>query len=134
MPRAGSPSELDAGRRYAIHRPWTAAVRAHGAASGSVPAMGRGRFIALEGIDGSGTTSQRGALAAALRARGHTVLETYEPSDGSIGQLTRSRLATDARPLDRRALALMFAADRLDHVANEIEPALDAGQVVLTDR
>lgn len=96
--------------------------------------MSRGRFIALEGIDGSGTTSQRGALAAALRARGHQVLETNEPSSGSIGTLARARLSTQARPIDRGALALLFAADRLDHVATEIEPALAAGQVVLTDR
>lgn len=96
--------------------------------------MGRGRFIALEGIDGSGTTTQRGALAEALRARGHVVLETNEPSSGSIGRLARERLAQGARPLDRGALALLFAADRLDHVASEIEPALAAGQVVLTDR
>ena len=96
--------------------------------------MGRGRFIALEGIDGSGTTTQRGALAEALRARGHVVLETNEPSSGSIGRLARERLAQGARPLDRGALALLFAADRLDHVASEIEPALAAGQVVITDR
>lgn len=96
--------------------------------------MTRGFFIALEGIDGSGTTSQRGALAKALRARNHTVLETCEPSTGSIGALTRARLATDAVPLDRRALALMFAADRLDHIATEVEPALAAGTIVLSDR
>lgn len=96
--------------------------------------MGRGRFIALEGIDGSGTTTQRGALATALRARGHVVLETNEPSSGSIGRLARERLAQDATPIDRGALALLFAADRLDHVRTEIEPALADGQVVLTDR
>lgn len=96
--------------------------------------MDRGVFIALEGIDGSGTSSQRVALAAALRERGHEVIETYEPSSGSIGRLARERLATDATPLDRRALALLFAADRLDHVATEIEPALAAGTVVVSDR
>lgn len=96
--------------------------------------MSRGRFIALEGIDGSGTTTQRGALAEALRARGHVVVETNEPSSGSIGRLARERLAQGAASLDRGALALLFAADRLDHVASEIEPALAAGRVVLTDR
>lgn len=96
--------------------------------------MGRGRFIALEGIDGSGTTTQRGALANALRARGHVVLETNEPSSGSIGRLARERLAQGAASLDRGALALLFAADRLDHVATTIEPALATGQVVITDR
>lgn len=96
--------------------------------------MGRGRFIALEGIDGSGTTSQRGALAAVLRDRGHTVVETCEPSTGSIGRLARHHLAERTPPLDRRALALLFAADRLDHVQTKIEPALADGAVVLTDR
>jgi dTMP kinase len=96
--------------------------------------MGRGRFIALEGIDGSGTTTQRGALATALRARGHVVLETNEPSSGSIGRLARERLAQGAIPIDRGALALLFAADRLDHVATEIEPALARGSLVITDR
>ncbi|MEX1368899.1 MAG: dTMP kinase [Nannocystaceae bacterium] len=96
--------------------------------------MDRGVFIVLEGIDGSGTSTQSGALAATLRARGHEVVETCEPSERSIGRLTRARLARDAEPLDRRALALLFAADRLDHVAREIEPALAAGQVVLSDR
>jgi len=96
--------------------------------------MARGRFIALEGIDGSGTTSQRGALAAELRARGHAVVETCEPSSGSIGRLARASLAQHATPLDRGALALLFAADRLHHVQVEIEPALRAGSVVLTDR
>jgi dTMP kinase len=96
--------------------------------------MGRGRFIALEGIDGSGTTTQRGALATALRVRGHVVVETNEPSSGSIGRLARERLAQGAASLDRGALALLFAADRLDHVTTEIEPALAAGRVVITDR
>lgn len=62
------------------------------------------------------------------------MLETCEPSSGSIGRLARERLAKSAVPLDRGALALLFAADRLDHVATELEPALAAGQVVLTDR
>jgi len=95
--------------------------------------MARGRFIALEGIDGSGTTSQRGALAAVLRARGHVVVETNEPTSGSIGRLARVHLGLD-EPLDRGALALLFAADRLDHVHREIKPALATGSVVLTDR
>jgi dTMP kinase len=96
--------------------------------------MPRGRFIALEGIDGSGTTHQCRALAKALRDRGHVVLETHEPSDGSIGRLIRERLALKSAPTDPRALALLFAADRLDHVHNRINPALARGEVVLSDR
>lgn len=94
----------------------------------------RGRFIAIEGIDGSGTTLQTRALAGWLRTRGHTVVETREPSGGAIGQLVRQRLGVHADPLSPAALALLFAADRLDHVAREIEPATREGAVVLTDR
>lgn len=94
----------------------------------------RGRFIAIEGIDGSGTTLQTRALAAWLARRGHTVLETREPSGGAIGTLVRERLSVRAAALDPAALALLFAADRLDHVHREVEPALASGAVVLTDR
>lgn len=94
----------------------------------------RGRFIAIEGIDGSGTTLQTRALAEWLRRRDHSVVETREPSGGAIGQLVRQRLSVHADPLSPAALALLFAADRLDHVAREIEPARRAGAVVLSDR
>jgi dTMP kinase len=96
--------------------------------------MPGGRFIALEGIDGSGTTRQCSALAAALRDRGHEVLETHEPSDRSIGRVIRERLSLGAEPTDPWALALLFAADRIDHVECEIEPALRRGEVVICDR
>jgi dTMP kinase len=93
-----------------------------------------GRFIAIEGIDGSGTTLQTRALADWLRGRGHEVVETREPSDGGIGRMVRERLRVDAAPLDPAALALLFAADRLDHVAREVDPARRRGAIVLTDR
>ena len=91
------------------------------------------RFIALEGIDGSGTTTQLALLAAHLRARGHRVTETAEPSRGPIGQRCREALSLQP-PLDDGVLALLFAADRLDHMARCIQPALSAGHVVLCDR
>ena len=91
------------------------------------------RFIALEGIDGSGTTTQLALLAAHLRAQGHRVTQTAEPSSGPIGQRCREALSTQP-PLDDGVLALLFAADRLDHVARCIKPALSAGGVVLCDR
>lgn len=93
-----------------------------------------GRFIAIEGIDGSGTTLQTRALADWLVERGHRVIETREPSRGAIGTLVRERLSVLAAPLDPAALALLFAADRLDHVAREVAPATGAGAVVLSDR
>lgn len=91
------------------------------------------RFIALEGIDGSGTTTQLALLAAHLRARGHHVTETAEPSRGPIGQRCREALSAQP-PLDDGVLALMFAADRLDHIARCMGPALGRGDVVLCDR
>lgn len=94
----------------------------------------RGRFIVLEGIDGSGTTSQCRALAQALTDSGHEVVTTHEPSSGSIGRLVRERLAERGTPLDPHAMALLFAADRVDHVRTEIEPALVAGRHVVSDR
>lgn len=93
-----------------------------------------GRFIAIEGIDGSGTTLQTGALALWLRQRGHDVVETREPSDGPVGRLIRERLHIDAAPIDPAALALLFAADRLEHIAHEIDPACRRGAVVVSDR
>ena len=96
-----------------------------------------GTLVVLEGIDGSGTTTQRGRVAERLRARGHRVHETREPSDGPIGKLTRALLAEipgRPRTVDAAGLALLFAADRLEHLAREIEPALARGEVVLCDR
>ena len=101
---------------------------------------GDGRFIVLEGLDGSGTTTQVERLAEALRAVGHRVQVTREPSDGPIG--TQIRLALKGRlglpngrgPLSEDTLALLFAADRLDHLAAVVEPALERGEIVLCDR
>jgi dTMP kinase len=92
-----------------------------------------GTFIALEGIDGSGTTTQAERLAAVLRSKGHTVLCTAEPSCGPIGTACRAALRNDST-IDHAALALMFAADRLDHITRTVAPALAQGHVVLSDR
>ncbi len=94
----------------------------------------RGCFIVLEGIDGSGTTLQTRALADRLRGLGREVLETREPTSGAIGALIRERLSVRAAALDPAALALLFAADRIDHIAREVAPALAAGTVVISDR
>lgn len=93
-----------------------------------------GRFIVLEGIDGSGTTTQAARLAASLRASGHAVVSTREPSDGPIGVVLRQALTRRLVGLSDRTLALLFAADRLDHLASVVEPALAEGKVVVSDR
>lgn len=100
----------------------------------------RGAFVALEGIDGSGTTTQAQRLAQALRAEGWPVRVTCEPSEGPVGGLLRQALAGrvglpgDAGPLSSRTLALLFAADRTDHLDALVLPALARGEIVLTDR
>ena len=98
-------------------------------------------FIVLEGIDGAGTTTQAERLAEWLRSLGKGVVLTREPTDGPIGRLLRTALGgalTDAEggrvELDWAAMALLFAADRLDHIRREIEPALSRGDVVISDR
>lgn len=95
-----------------------------------------GRFIVLEGIDGSGTTSQGQRLVAALQAAGISARFTCEPSTGPIGKQIRQLLTGGGDEASRAwdTLALLFAADRLDHVAREIRPALAAGITIVCDR
>ena len=95
--------------------------------------MATGCFIALEGIDGSGTTTAQALCADALRARGCKVLTTAEPSTGKIGLLIRDAL-TKQWQTDGKALGMLFAADRLDHLHTEIQPALSRGEIVICDR
>ncbi len=100
----------------------------------------RGSFIVLEGLDGAGTTTQCAALAKSLRDAGREVHVTNEPSGGPIGTLIRQALGgrlglpKAAGSLTPQTLALLFAADRVDHLAAEIEPALARGATVLCDR
>jgi dTMP kinase len=97
-------------------------------------------FFVIEGIDGAGTTTQTALLADALRARNMLVHATREPSDGPVGLLLRQiltgRIVTPGEPTSLRAakLALLFAADRLDHLETEILPRLAQGECVVSDR
>jgi len=93
-----------------------------------VPAPGR--LLALEGIDGSGKTTQARALAATLGAR-----LTHEPGATALGAaLRRLLLSPEAPPLTLRAEALLMAADRAEHVDLVVAPALAAGEWVVSDR
>jgi dTMP kinase len=89
----------------------------------------KGLLVALEGIDGSGTTTQAKVLCESASRR----LFTFEPTDGAIGRLIRELLA-GARKLPDPAIALLFAADRLDHIDRVVAPALAEGRVVISDR
>ena len=95
--------------------------------------MQRGTFIVIEGPDGSGTTRHSSLLAARLRQDGSTVLLTSEPTDSKIGQEIRSILHSESMP-SPDAVQLLFCADRADHVASVIEPALERGDTVVCDR
>jgi dTMP kinase len=90
----------------------------------------RGRLVALEGIDGCGKSTQARALAEALGAR-----LTFEPGATPVGaRLRELLLAPDGAPPSPRTEALLMAADRAEHVALVLEPALAAGDWVVTDR
>jgi dTMP kinase len=94
--------------------------------------MNKGKFIVLDGIDGSGTTTHTKALKEWLKKQGYAVVLTEEPTDRKIGSLIRNMIKT--KETSATMDALLFAADRLDHLANVIEPALDAGKIVISDR
>jgi dTMP kinase len=99
----------------------------------------KGRFIVLEGIDGSGTTTHVARLADRLRGLKLPVRTTREPSDGPIGALVRQVLTgrvivPGGRAPNWATMALLFAADRVDHVEAEIEPWVNEGGIMISDR
>jgi dTMP kinase len=98
-----------------------------------------GRFIVLEGLDGAGTTTQSRLLGERLRRLGRRAHVTAEPSGGPVGALLRQVLQQRINGgggggFDPCALALLFAADRLDHLSAEVLPRLAAGEDVVSDR
>jgi dTMP kinase len=95
--------------------------------------VNRGRLIALEGLDGCGKSTQAERLASALRADGHEVVQTREPTDGPIGRRIRAKARSGERGAPFEELGWFFE-DRRAHVDEVIEPALAAGRWVITDR
>jgi dTMP kinase len=95
----------------------------------------RGLLITLEGVEGSGKTTQRLRLAAHLRARGVEVVETSEPDGTPLGvAAVRAVIERDGPPPTPLAQTFLFMAARQQHVAHVIRPALDRGAVVISDR
>jgi dTMP kinase len=93
----------------------------------------RGLFVTFEGVEGSGKTTVAKAIAENLRQKGLTVVVTAEPGTTSVGRQIRQLLAT----VDERTAwteTFLFLADRAEHVAKVIKPALERGEIVLCDR
>jgi len=93
-----------------------------------------GFFVTFEGTEGCGKSTQSRRLDAWLRERGHDVVWTREPGGTEITAQIRRLLADPASQLDKTAELMLFLADRAQHVATVIRPALDAGKIVLCDR
>lgn len=91
-------------------------------------------FISFEGIDGVGKSTQADLLEKYLSGLGKTVLRTLEPGGTEVGVEIRKILLHHRGELAPRAEAALFAADRAHHVASKIRPALERGEIVITDR
>ncbi|WP_326827609.1 dTMP kinase [Streptomyces sp. NBC_01751] len=94
-----------------------------------------GFFLVLEGGDGAGKSTQVEALAEWIRAKGHEVVVTREPGATPVGKRLRSILLdVSSAGLSNRAEALLYAADRAEHVDSLVRPALERGAIVISDR
>ena len=97
--------------------------------------MASGLFVAFEGGDGAGKSTQARMLAESLREAGHEVVLTREPGGTPAAEAIRHVVLTpEFSGLDDRSEALLYAASRAEHVARLVRPALERGAVVITDR
>jgi dTMP kinase len=96
--------------------------------------LARGLFLSLDGLDGCGKSTQCRLLAAWLRGQGHTVTACADPGGTAVGDVIRGLLLEHRGEMSLPCEALLFMASRAQLTAEIIRPALDAGQVVVSDR
>ena len=96
--------------------------------------MAAGVFITLEGVEGSGKTTQAAILGDVLRKGGRRVTVTHEPGGTRAGETIRAIFLDPAVSLDVAAELLLVLADRAQHVREKLRPALAAGEIVISDR
>ncbi|MEM2947781.1 MAG: dTMP kinase [Candidatus Bathyarchaeia archaeon] len=94
----------------------------------------RGLLICVEGLDGCGKTTQAKILVKKLRRIGYNAVYTAEPTSGKIGRFIKKYCLHGGKRVSNIVEALLFAADRYEHVATEIIPALKDGKIVVSDR
>ncbi len=94
----------------------------------------RGLLICVEGLDGCGKTTQAKILVRKLRRIGYNAVYTAEPTSGKIGRFIKRYCLHGGKRVSNIVEALLFAADRYEHVATEIIPALKDGKIVVSDR
>jgi dTMP kinase len=94
----------------------------------------KGFFICIEGLDGCGKTTQTKLLVSRLKKKGYDAISTAEPSQGKIGRFIRKHYLNCEKRVSSIVEALLFAADRFEHVEYEIIPGLDGGRIVVSDR
>ncbi len=132
--RRGVPLRQDL-MRAIRGEPMFPVVERAAADGGPAPTARRGLLFAFEGGEGAGKSTQARLLAIWLRDQGYDVVATHEPGATKVGMRLRAMLLDTAHAgLDSRAEVLMYAADRAEHVAAVIEPALQRGAIVVTDR
>jgi len=94
----------------------------------------KGVFICVEGLDGCGKSTQARLLVGRLRKMGLPAVYTAEPSRGKVGLFIRRHCLHGAERVSPFVEALLFAADRFEHVEREVKPSLNVGKVVVSDR
>jgi dTMP kinase len=94
----------------------------------------KGFFICIEGLDGSGKTTHTHRLVRNLQKRGFDSVYTTEPSEGEIGRFIRASVLQSRQRVPRVVEAVLFAADRVEHLEKDVKPALREGKIVVSDR